>query len=264
MVTKPDAGPGVFLSWSGERSGAVAKIFRDWLSRLMPNVRPYRNLDDTSKGSGWSDEIRGELERSGFGIVFLTSENSMSPWILFEAGSLSRIGKSRVAAFLLDLKPTDVSGPLAQFPASRPIRQDCFRLLTSLNDNLGEHRLEQAVLSDAFDQSWPDVDQKIQAAVAAKPATAGGAPRSEPERTEQTPERDRRTEGQPVADDAEQLIIYETAQTMWHAIEAELERIVFDLQSADDECSARCLSLIREIESAALQFAGQPYRVRVG
>lgn len=56
------------------------------------------------------------------------------------------------------------------------------------------------------------------------------------------------------------IVIYETAQTMWHAIEGTLERIVMDLQHSDDECSARCLLLVREIEAAALNFAQRPYR----
>lgn len=56
------------------------------------------------------------------------------------------------------------------------------------------------------------------------------------------------------------IVIYETAQTMWHTIEGTLERIVMDLQHSDDECSKRCLSLIREIEATALNFLQRPYR----
>jgi hypothetical protein len=230
----------------------------------MQNVRPYYNPDDTSKGSRWGDEIRGELERSDFGIIFLTPENLASQWILFEAGALSKLGKSRVAPFLLDLKPTDVSGPLAQFQATQPTREDCFRLLGSLNDSLDEHGLEPAVLRDVFDHWWPDLDQKIKDAVASKPVAAGATPRSERELIEETLERVRQIEMRPSAGDDEPLIIYETAQTMWHSIETVLERIVMDLQHADDACSARCLSLVREIESAALGFAGQPHRMKGG
>jgi len=64
--------------------------------------------------------------------------------------------------------------------------------------------------------------------------------------------------------ESESLVVYETAQTMWHAIEGVLERIVMDLQHADDECSARCLSLVREIESAALGFTHSPHRIKGG
>lgn len=264
MVTRPNVEPRVFLSWSGERSSAVAQVFRDWLPRAMQNIRPYYNPDDTSKGSRWGDEIRSELERSDFGIIFLTPENLTSQWILFEAGALSKLGKSRVAPFLLDLKPTDVYGPLAQFQATQATRDDCFRLLGSLNQSLDENALEPTVLRDVFDHWWPVLDKKIKDAVASKPTAAGATPRSERELIEETLECVRRIEVRPTVGDDEPLIVYETAQTMWRSIECVLERIVMDLQHADDECSARCLSLVREIESAALGFAGQPYRRKGG
>src|SRR5699024_5920162 len=109
----------VFLSWSMQRSGDVAKAFREWLPSVLQNVKPYYTSDDLSKGSRWSSEIRGELESSDFGIIFLTPENVQSPWILFEAGALSKLEKSRVAPLLIGLEPTDISGPLAQLQLTK-------------------------------------------------------------------------------------------------------------------------------------------------
>lgn len=253
----------VFLSWSGGRSSAAAKAFRDWLPRAMQNVRPFYNYSDTDKGSRWGNEIRGELERTDFGIIFLTPENLTSPWILFEAGALSKLEKSKVAPFLLDLKPTDVTGPLAQFQATEFSHDDCFQLFTSLNRSMGVRSIDPGVLADVFNQWWPKLEEQIQNALKVQSPRTGTILRSDRELIEETLEAVRRLEMEsPATELGHDVIVYETAQTMWHSIEAVLERIVMDLQHSDDECSVRCLSLIREIEAAALNFTAHPHHER--
>jgi hypothetical protein len=60
------------------------------------------------------------LEESKIGILFLTNENLQAPWLMFEAGALSkRIGDSKVCPILFGLKATDVTDPLAQFQLAR-------------------------------------------------------------------------------------------------------------------------------------------------
>lgn len=280
MISTESIEPRVFLSWSGARSGAVARVFRDWLPCAIQNLRPYYNPEDTGKGSRWSNEIRSELERSDFGIIFLTPENLSSQWLLFESGALSKLGRARVAPFLVELKPTDVSGPLAQFQATQPTRDECLLLVKALNESLGDRGLDPVILGGVFDHWWPDLTAKLEVAMQPASDRPGAVVRSPGDLAEETLERIRRIEAQssvtgqetlaavrhlemlmPVGD-SESLVIYETAQTMWRAIECVLERIVMDLQHADDECSARCLSLVREIESAALGFAHSPHRTK--
>jgi hypothetical protein len=52
----------VFISWSGERSRAIADVMRRWLPSVLQSVRPYFSPDDVAKGSRWSSEIAKELE----------------------------------------------------------------------------------------------------------------------------------------------------------------------------------------------------------
>jgi hypothetical protein len=41
-----------------------------------------------------------------------------SPWILFEAGALSKsLVNGRVVPFLIDIQPEEMNGPLSQFQA---------------------------------------------------------------------------------------------------------------------------------------------------
>lgn len=94
----------VFISWSGERGKAIAEIVYAWLPSVIQAVKPFFSPDDIAKGARWSSEVGSELEACQVGIVIVTRESLTSPWIMFEAGALSKnVGKSRVVPILVDL-----------------------------------------------------------------------------------------------------------------------------------------------------------------
>lgn len=187
----------VFLSWSMPRSEAVAQAFRDWLPSVLQNVRPYYTPDDIGKGSRWASEIRGELESSDFGIIFLTPENISSPWILFEAGALSKLEKSKVAPLLLGLEPTDVFGPLSQLQLTKFNREECFKLIKSLNRALDSRALEPSVLTNVFDKWWPELEEKVKAAMQIALPSPGSTKRPERDLLEEVLERVRAIQMRP-------------------------------------------------------------------
>jgi len=82
----------IFISWSGDRSHAIARGIK---KLLLATVRTLRDedvfiSDQIEKGMAWFDAIAEELQRSQVGIVCLTPENLQSPWLHFEAGALAR------------------------------------------------------------------------------------------------------------------------------------------------------------------------------
>jgi hypothetical protein len=106
----------VFLSWGGELSRKLAEALREWLPAALQYVKPYFTPDDVEKGTKWNAEIAKELETSNIGIICLTRDNTERPWILFEAGALSKtVDKSRVCTLLFNLESTDLKGPLTNF-----------------------------------------------------------------------------------------------------------------------------------------------------
>src|SRR5262249_46663848 len=110
----------VFISWSGERSRAAAETLREWLPMVINAVEPWLSSADIDKGSRWATDLSVRMEVSKAGIICLTPSNLRAEWILFEAGALSKTIKDTfVCPFLIDLKPTDLRGPLAQFQAVR-------------------------------------------------------------------------------------------------------------------------------------------------
>ena len=152
----------VFLSWSGERSRAVAEALRSWLPRVLQSLRPWMSQEDIAAGSRWLFEVSGELADSGFGIICVTQENQKNEWLLFEAGALSKtLASSFVCPLLLDISPGQLSGPLVQFQATSLNREGVEKLLMSLNKALGQNQLPESDLREIFEVWWPKLETSL-------------------------------------------------------------------------------------------------------
>jgi hypothetical protein len=152
----------IFISWSGELSQSVALILRQWLQNVIQVVDPYVSSEDIEKGSRWFSDIDKKLEESDFGIVCMTRENMNKPWILFEAGAISRsISRSRVTPLLIDFSPADLGGPLAQFQATTLSENEMLRLVKDIGTYLGDSRFNDALIERAFHKWWPDLQQSM-------------------------------------------------------------------------------------------------------
>lgn len=153
----------VFLSWSGARSRRVAEVLREWLPNVIQAVDPWMSDKDIDKGARWSADIADRLNEAKIGIVCLTSENLDAPWLLFEAGALSKIvGEAHVCPYLLDLSPTDLDGPLVQFQVTTCSKSDTFELLRTVNSALGDKPLPDSKLKEAFEKWWPDLEGRLE------------------------------------------------------------------------------------------------------
>ena len=152
----------VFISWSGDLSKKLAEEVRLWLPGVLQFVKPYFTPNDIEKGTRWSTEIASELESSNAGIICLTKDNINKPWILFEAGALSKnFGKANVCTILFNLDNADLTGPLTSFQATKFDKTDFKKLLITINNTGSESKLESAVLNDVFEMWWPKLEQKI-------------------------------------------------------------------------------------------------------
>src|SRR5262249_35783376 len=109
----------VFISWSGDRSKQLAEAIHWWLPHVLQFAKPYFTPADMEKGTRWDNEISKELGQSQIGIIAMTAENLASPWIMFEAGAISRVieEKARVCPIVFGIAKTDLVGPLASFQA---------------------------------------------------------------------------------------------------------------------------------------------------
>lgn len=152
----------IFLSWSGMRSRSVAESLRLWLPKVVNFFKPWLSTMDTEQGSPWWSDLSDSLETSDVGIVCLTRENIDKPWILFEAGRLSkRLNGERLCPYLLDIHPNDlhrVNHPFAQFQATSATRDDTRKLVRTLNKLLGDEALPEQQVDESFEKWWPDLE----------------------------------------------------------------------------------------------------------
>ena len=152
----------IFISWSGERSGAVAEHMSDWIKCVIQATKPWISTRDIDRGSVWFSEISTELQASSVGIVCLTKSNKDSPWILFETGALAKgLSTNRVCTFLVDLDPEDIVDPLAQFNHTKPTRESMWGLVRTINASLEDNKLEERILEQAFNTYWPQFEKGI-------------------------------------------------------------------------------------------------------
>lgn len=144
----------LFFSWSGERSHKVAELIGEWISGVIQQIEPWIS-SEMDRGAVWFSEIGKALDSVNNGIVCLTRENLTAPWILFEAGALARnFGSNRVCTFLIDVNPSDISDPLAQFNHTIPNKESLFQLAKTLNERLEGTKLSDEKLQKEFDLHW--------------------------------------------------------------------------------------------------------------
>jgi hypothetical protein len=153
----------LFLSWSGERSKIVAEALYDWLPTIMQAIVPWISSQDIEVGDRWGFEINQELQDRRFGILCITPENRNAPWVLFEAGALSKsLSESRVCPYLINLSKNELTGPLTQFQLVEAHREDTLKMVKTLNNHL-EVPLPIDRLTRIFDSFWPNLEFTISA-----------------------------------------------------------------------------------------------------
>jgi len=168
----------VFISWSGDRSRAVAEVLSDWIKCVLQASEPWISTRHIDRGSLWFTEINEKLRDISVGIVCLTQENKEKPWILFESGALAKgLSSNRVCTFLVDLQPHDLTDPLAQFNHTKPDKTGVWELIRTLNSCLLEKTLDERVLEKAFNVYWPIFEADFKAAVSANEPEKQAKPR---------------------------------------------------------------------------------------
>jgi hypothetical protein len=157
----------VFLSWSGTLSHDVAKALVAWIPQVIQAVKPWISSQDIEKGARWFEEIGESLSSTDFGVLCLTASNLSAPWILFEAGALSKsLGQARVCPLLVNVKNADLTGPLAQFNTSGIGKEEIRKLVGTLNSRLpAEQKRSDSQLDEAFQVWWPRLEGKIAEAI---------------------------------------------------------------------------------------------------
>jgi len=161
---------------------AVAELFNEWIKCVIQASQPWISTRDIDRGSIWFSEINDQLSSVSFGIVFLTQENKNKPWILFETGALAKgLSSNRVCTFLIDLNPSDLQDPLAQFNHTKNDKSSVLSLTRTINTSLGDNRIEDKILERIFETYWPQFESGFKKSLQDTPEVELVEPRSEHE-----------------------------------------------------------------------------------
>ena len=147
----------VSVSWSGELSCQIAEVLKKWIPCIIQSVDVFFSPEDIEKGDNWDKTISSELSECKYGIICLTSDNTSAPWINFEAGAIAKSLDSKVTALMVNIKPSDIKGPLSRYQATRFERADFFQLIESINKAL-DTPLDSKVLENTFNAMWDSLE----------------------------------------------------------------------------------------------------------
>ncbi|ADW68995.1 toll/interleukin-1 receptor domain-containing protein [Granulicella tundricola] len=170
----------VFLSWSGPKSRAVAELLKKYLPSLNNTVDPWLSSKEISTGARWSSEIAANLEAANIGVICVTAENQNEPWILFEAGAVSKLTTvGRAMVLRIGMKATDITGPLSQFQSVGTERDDIWKLVVDINGAAAGNAVPESTISLTFNAIWPTLQGELDQVT--KQASADAPERSQDE-----------------------------------------------------------------------------------
>ncbi|CAM5796586.1 hypothetical protein [Rhizobacter fulvus] len=162
----------LFLSWSGEKSHAAAKVFHEWLPDVVQQLQPWISSESIDKGATWLTSIRDALQSTnGVGIFFLTAEAMASEWLMYEAGGVAAVDASRVCTVCVGIEPRDIVSPLSFFQSTRMEHRDVLQLVKTLNGRCVAP-LDNARLEKSFAKAWPELEARIATVLEMKEAVA--------------------------------------------------------------------------------------------
>ena len=170
------------LSWSSDASHEIATYFYTWLPEVIPTIKPWISDQDIAKGERWFSQLLNQLDRSNLSIIFITPENVRSPWVFYEAGFIAaKLDAASVCPFLagVDIKAVKDT-PLGQYQCTKAEKDDTYKLIRTINNHLGEHKHETAVLEEAFNKAWPKLKHRIAKAIAPLKAIQEAIDETEP------------------------------------------------------------------------------------
>ncbi|WJY00883.1 toll/interleukin-1 receptor domain-containing protein [Curtobacterium sp. 458] len=146
----------VFISWSGRAEQAVAEALRDALKTLcVGQAEVFVSSQDIAKGERGVGVIEAQLASTDYGIIVLSAANHARPWVNYEGGALAKTLDSPVSTVLLDIKPSDIDGPLGPFQATRFEDQGDMKRLLSEVAVAASPEMPPGSIDVLFESVWP-------------------------------------------------------------------------------------------------------------
>lgn len=148
----------IFASWSGTPAKDVAELLRAWIPSVVQDAEVYVSSQDIGKGARWQTSVTDNLAGIDFGIIVVTPSNIVAPWIMFEAGALSKTVNGVVIPLLCGVEALEAAtSPLSQFQWAKPQKEDIRDVMSRINA-ASTKPLEIDRFSAAFEKWWPEFE----------------------------------------------------------------------------------------------------------
>lgn len=217
-ATNPDDKPkNIFLSWQGPRSKAAALAMYDWLPLVLQSASPWISKHDIGLGKISLPEIQIALASIEVGVFFVTVDNATAPWMLYEAGAISKkvMVDALVCPYLLDGQdPGSVPKPIGMYQ-STPSDEDGTLVLVKTIHNAIKGGLTEGQVEKVFKMWWPELKKKLDGL---PPAGATAPKPSDGEMLESLVETTRAIQGQ-LASVSAQINADRVSRTVERAVE---------------------------------------------
>lgn len=123
----------------------------------MADIDIFVSSRSITKGANGLAVIEANLDNSAFGIVLVSRDNQAAPWLNYEGGWLASTLERPVATICLDLRPGDVTSPLAPRQATQfEDDQDMATLLRQVVD-AANPSMNDRVFQTLLTQVWPSI-----------------------------------------------------------------------------------------------------------
>jgi hypothetical protein len=160
-ATGPESRVRVFLSWSGERSKALAMALEESIGTLSDRIEPWIS-DELEPGVEWASALIPQIQQARFAILCLTNRNMTAPWIAFETGAYYTSPlREGVIPFLLDIDADELPFPIGLFQSLKADWKGTKALLTRLGRlvDLDADAVEERMVTGI----WPQLHDRIDA-----------------------------------------------------------------------------------------------------
>ncbi|MFM0283961.1 TIR domain-containing protein [Paraburkholderia sediminicola] len=162
----------IFVSWSKEPAKSIAVELKHFLEMTLRTVEVWVSESDLQKGKRWGPQIAEELNSTNVGIICVTPNNMLEPWLHFEAGALSKsIADAAIHPLCLGVGKGELPFTLAQFQATVFKKEDFLDLVIAINSASGAPEKESGV-RERFERGWEGLENSAAKAFETHPTAA--------------------------------------------------------------------------------------------
>jgi hypothetical protein len=154
-----------FISWSGSRELSIARAIKEWLTEVVPTVRPFMS-PELPKGQAWFDALAAELKGAQIALMCLAPPRVAGEWQLVEAGAIWKAAaRGGLFPLCFGIRETDVPEPLRAFQLTYFDKEDFERLAVAVAKLARQAEGWTAGHAQAFERCWPALKARVEDAL---------------------------------------------------------------------------------------------------